>query len=131
MFNSYVTRSGELLDSQRVFFIGGVKLLNPATNRPLRSKLRQIPSDLVAVNAVAAEIGATALRVLDAAPGYDFLHHSGYVPNLIIFFGTTDIECLVMDQLSRRLKNGNERAADIFHMDKWAPRRSVARDQHL
>jgi len=131
MLDSYVARVNELLDSQRVLFIGGVKLLDTASDGPLRTELRQSASDLVAVDTIAAKIGTATFRVLDATAGHDFFHRRGYVPNLVVLFGATDIEGLVVNQFPRRLKNGEESAADILHMYKWAPGRTVTGNQNL
>lgn len=131
MLESYESRSGELLDGQRMFLISSVKLLDAAANRPLRPKFGQNASDLVAVDTLAAKVGTTTLRVLDATAGYNLLHHGGHITDLIVFLGPADIECLIVNQLALRPKNSNERAADIFHMYQRPPWRAVARDQDL
>ena len=131
MLNPCVAAAGEFLDGQRVFFVSDVKLLDPAANRPLWSKLRQSLSDLVAVDTVAAKIRTTTLRVLDATPRHDFFHHRGYIADLVILFGLANVKCLIVNQLTAGMKDGQERATDVLHMDKRAPRRTVARDQHL
>src|SRR6266850_3212630 len=100
-FDSQIFGSRELIMRESAFFIGDVKLFDPTANSPLWSKRRQGPCDLVAVDAVATKIGTAAFRVLDATTRHDLLHHSGYVSNLVVLFGPTDIECLVVDKLSR------------------------------
>ncbi len=76
-----------------------VEILNSTSDRPSRLEFRQCPSDLIAVDAIATKIRAASFRVLDATPRYNFLHHRRYLPNLVVLFGPTDIECLIVDQL--------------------------------
>src|SRR4030095_10309108 len=102
-----------------------------ATDCPLWSELWQGSSDLVTVNTITAKIRPPALRVLDATPGDNAFDQRGDVADLVILFCPTDIERLVMNQLPRRLKDGQERATNISHVNERPPGRAIARDQDL
>src|SRR4029077_17867256 len=116
MLDAYVPRTSEFLERQRVVLIGDMELFDTALDRPLWSELWQDPCDLVAVDTIAAKIGTATLCVFDPTARHDLLYHRGYVTDLVILFSPTDIECLVVNELSRGLKDSQERAANIFHV---------------
>src|SRR5262245_18209681 len=125
MLDTHVERPGEFLESLHMVFIGGIKLFDAVADGPLRPELGQGLSDLVTVDSIAAKIRSSTFRVLDPTAGHSLLHHSRYVTDLIVRFGPTYVERLVMNQLPRGMKDGQERAADVFHMNEGTPRRSV------
>src|SRR5262245_5414127 len=131
MLNPYIAGSGELLQCQCVFFIGGVELLDAEAHGPLRTEFRQGVSDLVAIDTVAAKIRTSTYCVLYATPGHDLFHHRRYVSNLVVLFRAADVERLVMNEVSGCMENCQERATDVFDMNQRAPWRSVTSDQDL
>src|SRR5262245_56843161 len=112
-------------------FIGGIKLFDAVADGPLRTEFRQGSSDLVAVDSIAAKIRSSTFRVLDPTARHSLLHHSRYITDLIVLFGLPDVERLVMNQLPRGLKDGQERTADILNVHQRSPGRSVAGNQYL
>ena len=93
-----------------------VEILNSTSDRPSRLEFRQYPSDLVAVDTVAAKIGPAALHVFDSTARYDLLYQRGYVTYLIVLFSLANVKCLIMNQFFGCMKNRQKSAADIFHM---------------
>src|SRR5262245_58990451 len=96
MLEAYVAAAGEFLKGQPMFLIGGIKLFDTFTNRPLWLELWQDPRNLVAVDTITAQIGSPALGVLDSAARHNFFNHFREIANLIIFRGLSNVEGLIM-----------------------------------
>src|SRR5262245_32934841 len=106
-----------------------VHLFRTPADRPLGLEGRKRLPELAAVHFVAARIRSAVFHVLDRAARYDFLDDVRHVFDLIVFFRAADVECLVVDELARRLEYSQKRPRDVFDMDERPPRRAVALDE--
>ncbi len=107
---------------------GGGQLFDAAADIPLRAELRHVLREFVAIDAVAAEVGATAGGVLDDAAGNGLADDFGELADAVVFVGAADIERLVVDGIARCDERNGEGLADIFNMYDGTPGGTVAAD---
>ena len=97
--------------------------------RPNGLTLWQMRFELGEVHTVASKIRSAAFCVNDAAPSNSLRHHLGDSVDLGKSFARcTDIERLIVHDISLRLECRQESPGDVLHVDKGSPRRAVALD---
>src|SRR6185295_10798779 len=100
----------EHLAGEAVRPVARVELLDAPAHGPSGPEARDVPRQLVAVDAIAARIRSAPLEVRDRAAGHDLLHHLRDLADLVVLAAAADVEGLVVNRLTRRLEHGEEGA---------------------
>src|SRR5262249_3793513 len=93
--DALVARALELIEHQLARPIGGVELLGSLARVPGWAERRQGATDLVAVHAIVARVGARVGGVLDAAARHHFGHDLGKVADAVVVRRLPDVEGLI------------------------------------
>jgi len=104
-------------------------LLNPLGDGPLWPEGRHVASDLGEVDLVVASVGPGTFGEADGCSG-DFADLLSDGANLYHIFVAADIECLVVDDISRRFKQGEKGARDVLDVNERPPRGAIGLETH-
>src|SRR5262249_7043118 len=113
--DALVTRALKILEAQTHFLVGVVQLLRAAASIPLRLERWQRFRYAAEVRAVAALVGPRISGKLDRAAGDGFLDDLSQVADLVVLFGSSDVEGLVVNQFARRFESRQKCAGNIFN----------------
>src|SRR6185369_6859667 len=124
MVDTLIFRSFELLEFDVTYFISLIQFLCPSTRIPFRFEFREQTCNLAEVHAVRALVRSRVLGIFNLAAWYRLLDDIGKLPDTIVLIVTPDVECLIMNDLTRRVQRCNESAGNIFDMNNRAPWRT-------
>src|SRR5271156_2157982 len=102
-----------------------IELLSAFAGGPLRSKAWQGSVNLVAIDAIAAFVRATAWGVLDATAGNGLDNNLCKFADAVVFLRAADVEDLVVDHFPISFEHTEHRGGNVANVDDRAPGRAV------
>src|SRR5690349_19374056 len=131
MVDTLIFRSFKLIEFDITCFVSLIQFLCPFTRIPLRFEFREQALDLAEIHAVRALIRSCILGIFNLAAWYGLFNYIGKLSNAIVLIVTPYIECLIMNDLTRRVQRCDESAGNIFDMNNRAPWRTIAFNQYF
>src|SRR5439155_8393454 len=93
-----------------------VEFLCAFAGRPLRFETRQQTANLVAIDAVAALIRASAGCILNAAPRNSFLNDGRQFADAVVFPGLSNIEDFILDNVPGSVQHTYHSRNDVTNV---------------
>lgn len=105
--------------------VGVVKLFGAFASVPSGLVGGKDAAEFVAIDAIAALVGTTVYGVLDAAPRDGFTDDFGKLADAVVLLGDADVENFVVNEVERRIENGQDGGGNVANVNDGTPGRAV------